>query len=54
MSVNTESEDNKRIRLGEEIVKLSIEIAELEGKKIPHMSLDESGVFRERKISSTD
>lgn len=54
MSFDTESEDDKRIRLGEEILKLSIEIAELEGRKIPHMSLDENNVFRARETSSTD
>lgn len=54
MSVKTESEDDKRVRLGEEVLKLSLEIAELEGREIPHMSLDENGVFRARETSSTD
>jgi hypothetical protein len=48
MSLNTESEDDKRIRLGEEMVKLSIDIAGSEGRKIPHFTLDEKGIFYEK------
>jgi len=45
MPNNTESENDKRIRLGEEMVKNLIEIYALEGKKIKHMKLNENGIF---------
>jgi hypothetical protein len=53
MSINTESEDDKRIRLGEKIVKLSIEIAESEGRKIPYFTLSDNGIFIEKTVKTT-
>lgn len=45
MSVNTESENDKRLRLSEEMVEILVEIAESDGRTINHMKLDENGVF---------
>lgn len=53
MSVNTETEDEKIIRLSEEMVKHSIEIAESEGRKIPYFTLGNKGIFIEKTVKIT-
>lgn len=51
MSACTNSETEKRERLGDEMFNNLIEIMQLEGNKIKHMVVDENGVFHEQKKS---
>lgn len=45
MLVNEETEDEKRTRLAEEMVKNLYEIAKLQSRTIPSMKLGKNGVF---------
>ena len=47
------TESDKRIRLGKEIVKLSIELAETEGRIIPYFTLRDDSIFVEKKVKNT-